>query len=98
MNTTAVMADQPLEITEVKIHILDEPTGSLIGWASCVVNGCLFLNGIQIRDSHEGHVFLTFPSQQSAQEKRNFFFNPINREAHEAFEKAILDRIPGRRG
>ena len=87
-----------LEITEVKIRLLDDPSGSLLGWASCIVNGCLFLNGIQIRETAEGKVFLAFPSQMSARDKRHFFFNPINREAHSVFEEAILDRMPGGRG
>ena len=86
-----------LEIREVKIRLLDDPPGSLLGWASCVVNGCLFLNGIQIRETAEGKMFLAFPSQMSAQDKRHFFFNPINREAHALFEEAILDRMPGGR-
>jgi DNA-binding cell septation regulator SpoVG len=95
MRSTTIMADQPIEITEVNVRLLDDPSGSLIGWASCIVNGCLFLNGIQIRESAEGSTFLTFPCQISAQDKRHFFFNPINRNAHRAVEEAILDRMPG---
>jgi|GEM_PF-971747 len=89
---------RPLEITEVKVQLLDDPPGSLLGWASCLVNGCLFLNGIQIHETAEGKVFLTFPSQMSARDRRHFFFNPIDREAHAAFERAILDRMPGGNG
>ena len=62
----------PIQVSEVKIRLLDDPQGNLLGWASCVVNESLFLNNIAIRRSREGKIFLTFPNQVSRSDKRHF--------------------------
>ncbi len=88
----------PLQVSEVKVRLVDRQQGSLLGWASCVLNGSLFLNGIEIRRSAEGRIFLAFPHQTSPGNRRHFFFNPVNREASRVFEAAILDRLPAGTG
>lgn len=83
-----------LAISEVRLRLVDNPRGSLIGWASCVLNDALALNNIEIRRSREGRIFLAFPFELGKSEKRHFFFNPISREASRVFEGAILNRLP----
>ena len=88
--------DRGLDVSEVKIRLVDGGSGGLVGWASCVVGGALYLNNIAIRRSREGRTILTFPAKRSKRDQKYFFFNPISREAKAAFEDAILGKLPGR--
>jgi len=83
-----------LDIGEVKIRLVDETPDGLLGWASCVLNGCVFLNNIAIRRATTGEIHLTYPHTRSRSEQRYFLFNPITQEASQAFERAILGRLP----
>lgn len=82
-------ASPKINISEVKIRLLDEPKEGLIGWASCVVNGALFLNNIAIRCSREGKLVLSFPAKRSKRDTKYFYFNPISHEAMQILKKAI---------
>jgi DNA-binding cell septation regulator SpoVG len=83
----------PVEVSEVKIRLVDEGDDGLIGWASCVVNGALYLNNIAIRRGRGGEFVLTFPSKRSRSEQKYFYFNPITREAKRAIDEAILGKL-----
>jgi DNA-binding cell septation regulator SpoVG len=82
-----------LEISEVKIRLVDETADGLLGWASCVVNGVLFLNNIAIRASANGPLVLVYPSTRSRSDQRYFTFNPITHEAKAVLDEAILGRL-----
>ena len=83
---------QPIIVTEVRIR-LAETSGNLVGWASCVVNGSLFLNNIRIVRREDGTIALSYPAVQSRSGAKHFVFNPINREAKQALDEAILSRL-----
>ena len=87
------MQTESLKVSEVKIRLVDQSEDGLIGWASCVVNGSLFLNNIAIRKSREGKVILTFPAMRSKGDSKYFFFNPISHEAARVLEEAIIDKL-----
>jgi len=82
-----------LKVSEVKVRLVDRSEDGLIGWASCVVNGSLYLNNIAIRQSRDGQVILTFPAKKSRGNSRYFYFNPISHEAARALEEAIIDKL-----
>ena len=83
--------DRPgLEITEVRIRMADGAESGPVAWASCVVNRCLFLNNIAIRRGQDGELTLTYPAKRSRRDVKYFFFRPINAEAKEALDRAIL--------
>lgn len=84
-----------LSVSEVKIRLVDGGTDGLIGWASCVVNGALYLNNIAIRRTREGSIFLTYPGKRSKRDQNYFFFNPISREAKQTLDTAILGKLQG---
>lgn len=84
-----------LAVSEVKIRLVDGGTDGLIGWASCVINGALYLNNIAIRRTREGNIILTFPGKRSKRDQKYFFFNPISREAKEKLDQAILGKLSG---
>jgi len=89
----AKTALRELSISEVKIRLVDAGDDGLVGWASCVVNGSLYLNNIAIRRTLDGAVILTYPCKKSKRDQKYFFFNPINRQAKEAMDAAILGSI-----
>jgi DNA-binding cell septation regulator SpoVG len=82
-----------ITVSGVRIRMSDHPLGSLLGWASCVVDGNFFFNNIEIRRAADGRVFLAFPRQTCGKNMRHFIFNPITREAGRALEEAILSRL-----
>ena len=88
----------PLEISEVRIRLLDGAPGGLVAMASCVVDGALVLNNIAIRRSGDGRLRLSYPARFSRTGTKHYFFNPINRTAKAAIDEAILARLPGGQG
>ena len=80
-------------VSEVRFKLLDRIEDSLIGWASCVVNGSLHLNNIAIRYGRDGGIVLTFPAKRSKTNTKYYYFNPITREAADAFHRAIVGRL-----
>lgn len=87
------MQKESLKVSEVKIRLVDGNEDGLIGWASCVVNGSLYLNNIAIRQSSVGQVILTFPAKKSRSNSKYFYFNPISHEAARVLEEAIIDKL-----
>ena len=85
--------DVELEISEVKIRLVNDGTHGLLGWASCVVNGALYLNNIAIRRGRDGRLVLHYPIKRSRSDKKYFFFNPITHEARRVLDEAILGRL-----
>ena len=86
--------ESDLEVSEVKIRLVGEDsTGGLIGWASCVVNGALYLNNIAIRRGSDGRLVLHYPLKKSRKDKKYFFFNPITHEARRVLDDAILGKL-----
>ena len=84
---------RPVDVSEVKIRLVDEGGDGLIGWASCVVNGALYLNNIAIRRGRDGEFVLTYPCKRSRSDQKYFYFNPITREAKRAIDEAILGKL-----
>jgi len=80
-------------VNEVKIRLVDENPGGLLGWASCVVNGAVYLNNIAIRRARDGGLMLAYPGKRSRSDQKYFYFNPITREAHQALDQAILGQL-----
>ena len=87
------MQAERFKVSEVKIRLADRSEDGVIGWASCVVNGSLFLNNIAIRHSKDGRVILTFPAMRSKGDSKYFFFNPISHEAARILDEAIIDKL-----
>ena len=84
---------EDIQITEVKIRLAQEDADNLVGWASCVVNGSLFLNNIRILKRDDGGTALSYPATKSRSGAKHFFFNPINRETKQALDEAILGKL-----
>ena len=86
------MADD-FTISEVKIRLYAGESEVFLGWASCLLNGGLFLNDMEIRRSREGRLYVRFPTQPSRSGVRHHHFCPVNRETRAVLEEAILGKI-----
>ena len=83
-----------IEVSEVRVCLRKGNSSALVGWASCVINGSLRVNSIEIRRGANGRLFLACPTQESRSGVAHPYFCPINREARAALEKAILGKLP----
>lgn len=90
------------EISEVQIRLVGESADGImcesrsfgiIGWASCVLNGSLFLNNIVIKQTKGGKVVLKFPARKNESGVKYFHFNPITLEAYNLFRDTFLKRM-----
>ena len=88
MNDTIVVA-------EVRLRMRSRGApGSLRGWASCVVNGSIKLDSIEIHRRRDGSPYIWCPSTGSRSGVAHRYFFPITPEARRALETAILRQVP----
>jgi len=106
VNTTYISRQEMIEMTvpenemkasftvsEVKIRLIDEEIDGFLGWASCVLNGALYLNNISIRRSREAEIILSYPYMRNNRNQQYYYFNPITRDAKRVIDEAILGRL-----
>lgn len=84
-------------ISEVRIRLYRGKSKGFLGWASCLVNGGLFLNNIEIQRRRDGTLFVSFPTQRPRSGVSHHYFCPVNRETLAAIEDAILRVCDGLR-
>ena len=78
-------------ISEIQITLI-RPQGSLVAFASCVVNKALYIGDIAIHSSltnTEG-LRLVYPDKTLPNGKKVNCIHPINRESGEMISKAII--------
>ncbi|MBI2639019.1 septation protein SpoVG family protein [Candidatus Peregrinibacteria bacterium] len=79
------MKKNEIVITEIQIVPI-KPQDGLIGFASFVLNGCLYLGSIGIHTRLDGSGFrLTYPTKGAIN-----IFHPINKEVSKAIEEAVF--------
>lgn len=84
---------RPITVTDIELRIVEDGTDGLLAWASCIFNDAILLNSIAVRRGRDGGLMLTYPAKQTAAGTRFHYFNPVNREAADAIEQAIIARI-----
>lgn len=87
------MFSPELHVSEVKIRFANDQRGGLVGWASCVVNGSLYLNNIAIFRDDDGSYRTEYPAVKGANRRLYFHFCPISREARAVIDEAVLTHI-----
>ncbi|MBI1328205.1 MAG: hypothetical protein GC136_11290 [Alphaproteobacteria bacterium] len=81
-----------MQVSEVQITLI-KPKDGLIGFASLVIGQALFLGGIGIHRKLNGSGYrLTYPTRRSGEQNFNVF-HPITREAGQAIEQAIFEKL-----
>ncbi len=86
----AVDPATPLRISEVRLRLPPDPSGPIVAYASCLIEGCLVLNDIRIERGRQGGLVVVYPSRPSSTGKRHSTFHPVTREAGEALRRALL--------
>ena len=80
-------------VSDIRIRLCASDSENFFGWASCLLNGGLFLNDMEIRRSHEGRLYVRFPTRPSRSGVRHHHFCPVNRETRAVLEEAILGQF-----
>ncbi len=82
---------QEVMITEVQV-IPIKPVNGLVGFASVVFNGCLYLGSIGIFTRPEGGYRLTYPTRKTGIANINIFY-PIRKETAAILEKVVIEKF-----
>ena len=82
-----------IQISDVKVRLVENGTDGLLAWASCVVSDAIKLDNIAIRQARDGSLFLTYPAKITANGDRYNYYNPISVEAASAVQDAVLARL-----
>lgn len=78
-------------ITEAQI-IPIKPHNGLVAFASVVFDNCLYLGSIGVYTRLDGTGYrITYPTKTAGDKNLNIY-HPINKEASEAIEKAIINK------
>lgn len=81
-----------MKITEIQILPIKANNG-LIAFASCVLDGSIYLGSIGIHKKLDGSGYrLTYPTKKVADKDFNIFY-PINRQASKEIEDWIILKV-----
>ncbi len=77
-----------MTVSEVNITPV-KPTGGLVAFASCVINGQLYLGSIGVHQRLDGTGYrITYPTKKVGLRQLNYF-HPVTKEAGMVIEQAI---------
>ena len=77
-----------MQITEIQIELI-KPNNGLVGFASLVVDGNIYLSSIAVHKKLNGAGYrLTYPSKGRLE-----IFHPIHKEASNQIEQAIFAKL-----
>ena len=80
-----------MTISEVQITPI-KPVDGLVAFASCVINGQLYLGSLGIHTRLDGAGYrITYPTKSSGGRDFNIY-HPIRKEVSEAIERAVLQK------
>lgn len=81
-----------MDVSEVNITPV-KTSGSLVAFASCVINGSLYIGSIGLHSLLDGTGFrIVYPTKKVGQRQMNVY-HPITKEAGQAIEKAIVGKM-----
>lgn len=78
-------------ISEIQITPI-KPIDGLVGFASLVFDGCLYLGSIGVFTRPNGGFRLTYPTRKGTMGGANVF-HPINRIVAEQIEHAVIEKF-----
>lgn len=86
-----VVRSQPCTVEFVRGTLQAKELG-LLGWVRVRVVGLEF-DGIALRRSREGRIYLSFPTRRDCAGKRHYVVRPTSEETRVAFEAMVLDEL-----
>lgn len=82
------------QISDVSVKFVNQvDEDGIVAWVSCVLGDGLYLNNIAVRRRNDGRHVLSFPAKKNGGGGMYFYFRPLTKEMHEAFERAILKNL-----
>ena len=86
-------AGPALIVDEVEIYPV-KPRGGLVAFASCIVNGCLYLGNIAVHTRLDGSGYrLVFPVKVLPNGKEIQCVHPVTREAGDLLLQAVISKF-----
>lgn len=80
-----------MKISEVQI-IPVKPSNGLVGFASCVIDGCLYIGSLGIHQLRDCTGYrITYPTKQLGSRNLNYY-HPISKQAGKLIEEAITKK------
>jgi DNA-binding cell septation regulator SpoVG len=79
-----------MRVSEVNITPV-KPSNGLVGIASVVIDGNIYLNSIAVYTKLDGSYRLLYPTKVVGTRSMGYFY-PINRDASKAIEQAVLKK------
>lgn len=80
-----------MRVTDVRIRKTNGETGNLKAYAGIVIDNALAIHDIKIIDGKEGP-FIVFPSRMDKEGKYRDIIHPINTEARNVIQMAIIEQ------
>jgi DNA-binding cell septation regulator SpoVG len=80
-----------MEVTEVNVAPI-KATDGLVAFASCVINGQLFIGSMGVHRRLDGSGYrITYPTKKMGSREMNYF-HPLSKEAGSLIEAAICNK------
>lgn len=79
-----------MEISDVRIRIVNQQEGKLKAVASLVIDGCFAVHDIKIVEG-EGGVFVAMPSRKTPDGEYKDIVHPINTKTRELFKERVIE-------
>lgn len=79
-----------MEITEVRVKLLDKEDSRVKARASITIDGCFVVHDVKVIEREDGFT-VNMPNRKLANGKFTDLAHPINQETREMFNKAVLD-------
>lgn len=80
-----------MEITDVRIKMIDGDKGTLKANASVTFNDCFVVHGLKVIESDKG-TFVAMPSRKGEDGKFIDICHPLNNDMRNAIKDAVLDK------
>ncbi len=90
---TGIVNQRGFSVSDVQLRFVEDGKDGLLAWASCVIDGAVYLNNIAIRRGKDGRLMLTYPAKLTAAGTRYYLFNPVSSEAAAVLEAAIVGKV-----
>ncbi len=79
-----------MNITEVRVRLVNKDESKLKAVASMTIDGCFVIHDIKVIQGNEG-LFISMPSRKTPEGEYKDIVHPINTETREAISRKIIE-------
>ena len=86
---------ETFRVTDVVFTAADQRgnEAGLVGFASCLLNGGLRVDGVAVRRTLGGRIIITFPARLDSRGRKHAILAPINESIRRDLERQILEAL-----